>query len=178
MGQSKGGGYQKLPAVTDNAAQLLDQLMQAALPNQQAAAEGFQSFLPGGGGGQPIIDQANKNFQQQSIPSIMNAFGSGAKTSSALNQALAAGASNLNTDIASQIAQMQLQAASGLGGLGSQQAATGISKDQFAYAPQQTPQWMTILQSLIPAAGQIGASSIGGPAGATAYNFLNRGRQV
>ena len=178
MGQSKGGGYEKLTAVTPGQEGLLNQLMQAAFPNQQSAAEGFQQFLPGGGGGAPIAAAANKNFQQQTIPSILNSFGAGAKGSSALNQALAAGASNLNTDLAAQLSQMQLQAASGLGGLGTNQAQQGISKDQFAYAPQQTPQWLTLLQSLIPAAGQVAAGAVGGPVGLGAYNMFQAGRQA
>jgi len=94
----------------------------------QEAAAGYQQFLPGGGGGQPIVQAALNRFQQQTLPSIMQAYGSGAKTSSALNQALAAGAANLNTDLAAQLAGMQLTAASGLGGLSGQQSRLGLDR--------------------------------------------------
>ena len=154
MGQSKGGGYKKMSTVTGEQKSLLDQFLSQAGQNAQGAAEGFKQFLPGGGGGQPIIDQANKNFQQTTLPSIMNAFGSGAKSSSALNQALAAGAANLNTDIASQIAQMQLGAAQGLGGLAQGQGQLG-SKDQFAYLQRAQPFWQQALLGGLGLGGQL-----------------------
>lgn len=161
MGQSKGGGYAQKTTVTPEQKSLLDQFLSQAGQNAQGAAEGFRQFLPGGGGGKPIIDQANKNFQQQTIPSIMNAFGSGAKSSSALNQALAAGASNLNTDIAAQIAQMQLGAAQGLGGLAQGQGQLG-SKDQFAYLQRQMPFWQQLALAGTQAGGQAARSALGG----------------
>lgn len=161
MGQSKGGGYEKLPAITPEQMTMLNQMMQMAIPNQQAAAEGYNQFLPGGGGGQAIADAAQQRFQQQTIPSIMNTFGSGAKSSSALNQALAGGAANLNSDIAAQLSQMQLQAAQGLGGLGSQQAGVGAGTSQFAYAPKQQPFWQSALLAGIGSGSQLGASYLG-----------------
>src|SRR5271170_6606026 len=106
MGQSKGGGYQQLPTLTPQQTTLLNQFLGQGGQNTQNAAAGFQQFLPGGGGGQAFQEQANKNFQQQSIPSILNAFGSGTKGSSSLNQALASGAANLNTDLAAKLADM------------------------------------------------------------------------
>ena len=125
MGQSRGkdGGYMQKPTVSPEQNTLIQQLLQQALPNFQGAQQGFNQFLPGGGGGQAIANQAQSQFQQNTLPSIMNAYGSGARSSSALNQALATGASNLNTNIAAQLAQMQLGAAEGLGGLGTKQAA-------------------------------------------------------
>jgi hypothetical protein len=92
------------------------------------SAEGYRQFLPGGGGGQAIAQAAQNRFQQQTLPSILNAFGSGAKTSSALNQALAAGAANLNTDVAAELARMQLGAAQGMGSLSGQQGALGLGR--------------------------------------------------
>lgn len=165
MGQSKGGGYMKKPAVTGSQQTLLDQLMQNSTPQIQSAAEGFQQFLPGGGGGAPIAQAAQNRFQQQTIPSIMSAFGSGAKSSSALNQALAAGGANLNTDIASQLAQMQLGAAQGLGGLGMGQAGIGANKDQFAYMPKQQPLWQSLLFSLINGGSKAASAAMGAPPG-------------
>lgn len=153
MGQTK-GSYDKLNTVTPEQKTFLDQLLQLSLPNQQAAAQGFMQFLPGGGGGEAIAKAAQQRFQQQTVPSILNMFGNGAKSSSGLNQALAAGASNLNTDIAAQLAQMQLQAAQGLGGLGSQQGQLG-QNPQFAFAPKQQPFWQSALLGGIGAAGNI-----------------------
>lgn len=159
MGQSKSSGYEKLPTLTPQQQTLLNQFLSQGGGNTNAAAQGFMQFLPGGGGGQAFQEQAKKNFEQSTIPSILNAFGSGTKGSSALNQALASGAANLNTDLAAKLADMQLQAASGLGQLGLGQAGLG-SKDQFAYAPKQQPFWQ---QALL---GGIGA--LGGVAGGQA----------
>ena len=160
MGQSKGGGYEKLPTLTPQQTTLLNQFLSQGGQNVQGAAQGFQQFLPGGGGGQAFQDQAKKNFEQSTIPSILNAFGSGTKGSSALNQALASGAANLNTDLAAKLADMQLQASQGLGNLGLGQAGLG-SKDQFAYAPKQTPFWQQLLLAGTAAGGQAARGIIG-----------------
>ena len=153
MGQSKGGGYVKKEAVTPEQQTLLNQFLQQAGLNTQQASQGYAQFLPGGGGGEPIAQAAQQRFQQQTIPSILNAFGTGSKGSSALNQALAAGGANLNTDLAAQLAQMQLQASQGQGNLGVQQGQLG-SKDQFAYLQRQQPFWQSAIL-----AGLSGASA-------------------
>lgn len=163
MGQSKGGGYTQKPAVTPEVSDLLKQLISQASPNLQSASQGFQQFLPGGGGGQAISNAAQNRFQQETIPSIMNAFGTGAKSSSSLNQALAAGASNLNTNIAAQLAQMQLQAAQGQSGIGSQQAGIGAGTPQFAYLQRQMPFWQSALLAGISGGSQAAGSYLGAP---------------
>ncbi len=160
MGSSKSGGYVKQEAVTPELKTLLDQFMKQSQANTGQAAQGFAQFLPGGGGGQAIQQQAQKNFEQTTIPSILNAFGQGNKGSSALNQALASGASNLNTDLASQLAQMQLQAASGIGGLGINQGQLG-SKDQFNYVQKQMPFWQQALLGTIQGGSNIISSAVG-----------------
>lgn len=144
MGQSKGGGYMKKDAVTPEQKMFLDQILGQSAGNGGQAAAGYAQFLPGGGGGKAIADAAQNRFQQQTVPSIMNAFGSNSKGSSALNQALAGGAANLNTDIASMLAQAQLQASQGLGNLSLGQGQLG-SKDQFAYLQRQMPFWQSLL---------------------------------
>ncbi len=154
MGQSKDGGYTQKPTVTPGQKSFLDQLLEMAGPNLGKAAGGFAEFLPGGGGGKAITEQANKNFQQQTIPSILNAFGTGSKGSSSLNQALAAGASNLNTDLASQLSQMQLAAAQGLGNIGLGQGGLGAGTPQFAYLQKQMPFWQSLLLGGVQAGGQ------------------------
>jgi|HubBroStandDraft_2_1064218.scaffolds.fasta_scaffold59049_2 hypothetical protein len=154
MGQSKGGGYIQKDTLTPEQKSFLDQILGSAGGNINQAAQGYAQFLPGGGGGKAITDQANKNFQQQTIPSILNAFGTGSKGSSSLNQALAAGASNLNTDLASQLAQMQLQASQGLGNLGLGQGGLGASTPQFAYLQKQSPFWQSALLASLNAGSQ------------------------
>lgn len=162
MGQSRGGGYTKKSTTTPQQQAFLNQILQQAAPASQQAAAGYGQFLPGGGGGQAIIDQAMQRYQQQTLPSIMNAYGSGAKGSSALNQALAASASNLNTDLAAQLAGMQLQAAQGLGNMGLGLGNLG-TQSQFAYMPRQQPFWQSALLGGLPAAGQIGGAYLGRP---------------
>lgn len=161
MGQSKGGGYTQKQTVTPEVATFLQQILGPAMQNQQGAAEGFRQFLPGGGGGQAITDQANKNFEQQTLPSIFNAFGTGSKGSSSLNQALAAGASNLNTDLASMLAQAQLSASQGLGNLGGNQAQLGTQTPQFAFAQRQQPFWQSGLLALLGGGSQAAGSFLG-----------------
>ena len=163
MGQTSGTGYEKIEALAPEQKTMLNQMMGQANPNMQQAAAGYQQFLPGGGGGQAMTDQANKNFQQQTIPSVMKAMGAGAKSSSALNQALGASGANLNTDLASMLSQMQLQASQGLGNIGSNQAQIGAGTNQFALAPKQQPFWQQALLGLIGGAGQIGGAYLGRP---------------
>jgi len=162
MGTPKNGGYQKLDTLAPNQSAGVDQLLQQALPYLQQSAQGYSQFLPGGGGGQAFINQAQKNFQQQTIPSIMNAFGSNSKTSSALNQALASGAANLNTDLAAQLAGMQLQAAQGIGNLGQFGAGAGLTP-KFAYQQKQMPYWQQLLLAATQgAAGAATGAATGG----------------
>ena len=162
MGQSKSGGYLQKQSITDAQKSFLDQLLAQANPQIQSAAEGYRQFLPGGGGGQAIVNQAQQRFQQQTIPSILNAFGSGSKGSSALNQALAASASNLNSDIAAQLANMQLGAAQGLGSLGLQQGGLGAQTPQFSFLQKQMPFWQSALLAGIQGGSQFGRSVLGG----------------
>mgnify|MGYP001604592224 CR=1 FL=1 len=162
MGQSKGSGYEKMQTLTPQQQQLQNQLLGQIGGNYQNAAAGFNQFLPGGGGGKAISDAAHQRFQQETIPSIMNAFGTGSKTSSALNQALASGASNLNTDIASQLAQMQLQAASGLGNLAQGQQGPAF-QSAFDYKQKQTPFWQQAILGGLGLAGQAGSAYLGAP---------------
>lgn len=162
MGQSRGGGYSKKPTITPQQKTLLDQFLSQSGGNLAQAAQGFSQFLPGGGGGQAIANAAQQRFQQQTIPSILNAFGTDNKGSSSLNQALAAGAANLNSDIAAQLAQLQLGAAQGLGNLGTSQGQLGISP-QFAYMQRQQPLWQSALLGGIGLGGQLGSAYLGAP---------------
>jgi hypothetical protein len=164
MADKGGSGYEKIDTVSPELKGLIGQLIQQVIPNYQAAAEGFKQFLPGGGGGKAITDAAQKNFQQQTVPDIFNSFGRGSKGSSALNQTLATGASNLNTDIASLMSQYGLQAASGLGGL-AQGQLSGASLPTFALAPRQQPFGQQLLGGLLGLGGQLGGAYLGRPGG-------------
>lgn len=162
MGQSKSGGYMKKDVLSGGQKTLLEQYLQQALPYQQQAAQGYQQFLPGGGGGQPIIDDAMRNYQQRTIPSILNAFGSNSKGSSALNQALAASGADLNSSLGSQLAQMQLGASQGLGNLGSGLGQVGLGTPAFAYMQKQQPFWQSAILASLAGGSQAGKSAMMG----------------
>lgn len=156
MGQSKGGSsdYNKLDTLTPAQKSLIESLMASAQQNQGAAAEAYKQFLPGGTGNDAITKQANQNFQQTTLPQILNSFGSGAKGSSSLNQALAGGAAQLNTNIAANMAQNSLTAAQGLGSIGTSQSA-GALTPQFEYQQKEKPLWQQALLAAIGTGGQV-----------------------
>lgn len=151
-------GYKEISTFTPQGQSYINDLLGQISGFLPQAAQGFSQFLPGGGGGQPIVDQAMKNYQQRTIPSILNAFGStSGRGSSALNQALAASASDLNTDLFSQLAQMQLQASQGLGSLGLGGGQLGLQGSQRTFMPKQPSFLQHLLLGLLQ-----GGSSIGG----------------
>lgn len=141
---------------------LLQQILSQAGGNTQAASEGFKQFLPGGGGGEAIKQQAYNDYQQRTIPSIMNAFGSNSKGSSALNQALASSGADLNTNLASLLSQMQLSASQGLGHIGAMGQQQGLGTQGFSYLQRQPPLWQQLLSSGLQAGGQAGRGYFGG----------------
>lgn len=165
MGQSRGsqgGGYDKVNTLSQGQQGLLDQTISGTNPLVQQAAQGYQQFLPGGQGGQPIVNEAMRRFQQQTIPQIKNAFGSDSKGSSALNQALGASGADLQSSLMAQLAQLQQGAAGGLSGLAEGQQRLGLGTSAFGVTPQQSPMWQQILQSVLPVAGQVGAAALTG----------------
>lgn len=175
MGQSKGtagAGYDKINTLSQGQQGLLDQTISGTNPLIQQAAQGYQQFLPGGQGGQPIINDAMRRFQQQTIPQIKNAFGSDAKGSSALNQTLAASGADLQSSLMAQLAQLQQGASGGLANLAQGQQQLGLGTSAFGVAPQQSPMWQQLLQTILPIAGQVGAAALTGgssiPAGIAA----------
>lgn len=161
MGASRGGGYSKKRALAPQQQAFINQLLAQSGPYMQQAAQGYSQFLPGGGGGEAIAKQAQQRYQQETIPSILNAFGSDAKGSSALNQALAASAANLNTDLGAQLAQLQLSAAQGLGSLGTYGAGLGVQTPQFAYLQRPMPFWQSALLGGLQSGGQAAGSWLG-----------------
>lgn len=153
----------RIETLTPEQKTFLENIMGPALQNTQAGAEGFQQFL-GPNAGQQYKDLANANFKQNTIPEIQNSFGAGSnsKNSSALNQALAAGATNLNTNIAAQTSQNALSAAGGLGAIGTAQTQSFL-QPQFGYQQpqqQQQPFWQQALLGAISGGSKIGASFI------------------
>ena len=155
----------KLDTLTPEQKTFVEQLLGPALENVQGAAEGFNKFL-GPEAGNEYKNLANANFKQTTLPEIQNSFGAGSnsKNSSALNQALAAGATNLNTNIAQQTSENALRAASGLGGLGTSQTASVLAP-QFGYQGQAQPQqpfWQQALLGAISGGSKVGAGYLGG----------------
>jgi hypothetical protein len=186
MGLGKGGGYLEKstmsPEQTSTLQQMLNQAMQgmqgqgslAQNPLFQQSQQAVGQFLPGGQGFAPIQAEAMRNFQQQTLPSIMNAYGSGAKSSSSLNQALAGAGQNLNTALASQLAQMQLGAA-GQGAqmsmmpqqLAMNQANIGLGQQTKAFMPQQMPFWQQMILAGMGVSGDVSRGMLSGGAGGT-----------
>lgn len=182
MGQSKGGGYVQKDVLNQDQQTLLSQLLGGANSNlgsganlsqnplYQQAVSATQQFLPGGNGFAPIQQQAMNNYQQNTVPTLLNSLGSNAKSSSALNQALAASAGDLNTNLAAQQSQMQLGAAGQAAGLaqlpfqqGLQAANLGLGTSPFAYMQKQLPFWQQLLLGGTQAAGGIAGSALGRP---------------
>lgn len=161
MGASKDGGYMQKETLSPEQMTLLQSVLGQAGPMAQQAAQGYQQFLPGGGGGQAIINQANNNFQQQTLPQILNAFGSNSKGGSGLNQALAAGASNLNTDLGAILSKLQLDAAHGLGSLANGQSQIGLGTSPFAYLQRDRPFWEQATLAGINSAGKAAGVALG-----------------
>lgn len=161
MGLSKGGGLKKIPTTTGSQQSLLDLFSNQAGSNTQDAASALREFLAGGADN-AIAGAANKRFTQQTIPTILGQLGQGAKSSSALNQTLGSSAADLNTDIASQMAQYRLQAAQSLGNLGLGQGGVGAGTQQFGYQQRPLPFWQQALLGGIGAGGAFGGSYLGG----------------
>lgn len=168
MGQSKPTQYNQISTITPEQKKLLDDYLSQSGQNTQAAAQGYREFLPGGSGNNAITAAANQNFQQVTQPGIINALGSNSKSSSALNQALAGGAANLNTNLGAVMAQNQLQAAQGLGNMGVQQGNIGLNREAVALEKSE-PLWKKIL--LGAGKGAAGGSVLG-PWGALAGGVL------
>lgn len=157
MGQSKNSSkIKKESTVTSKQSKALDKMIAEGEKLMKESADIYRGFGPGGQAAQSVTDEANRNFQQTTLPSILNSYGSGNKGSSGLNQALASGAANLNSSIAAQMANMQLQGAQGLGNLGSGQANTGAGTKQFEnYQQQQNqPFWQSAILAATGAAGK------------------------
>jgi len=129
--------------------------------------QGLSSYMPGGSGADPIAAQANRGFEQQTLPSIMEALGTGVKSSSGLNQTMGAAGSDLQSQLAALRSQMGLQAA----GQGMQAGMQGAGESQFAYMPRQMPFWQKASLGGMDLAGNILGAWAGAPgAGSGAFS--------
>ena len=146
-------------AVSPQQLSFLNQMMQQAGQEMPQSAGTYGEFL-GPQGGQAMTNQANQNFQQQTLPSIMEAMGTGSKGSSALNQAMGAAGSNMNTDLAALLSQLKLSAAGGLAGLSTGQAQMGTQTPQFSYMQKQQPFWQSALLGGLNLAGKVGGALV------------------
>lgn len=154
MGQSKDGGYIKKDTLLPEQMSFLQNILQQYAPYAQQAAEGYAQFLPGGGGGEAIQQAAQKQYQQQTIPSILQAFGQGSKGGTSLNQALASSGADLNTNLGSILSQLQLQAAQGLGNMATSGQQTALQTPGFSYLQRQMPFWQQATLAGLTAAGE------------------------
>lgn len=166
-------GYRKINTQTAGQSQLQNLLEQVAIQNQQQGAAGINQYTAGGAGANPIINQANQNFQRQTIPSILNAFGSENKGSSALNNSLAQAGSDLNSQIASLLAGMGLDASKSLASIGTDQSRQALGTQPFSYQQKQPSTIQQLLLSLLGVGGQIGGAYAGAP-----RNNFNFGKNV
>ena len=149
--------FETLPGLNPQATSYLEQLWPQLQQMMSQSQQGFEQFLPGGEGGKPIIDQAMKQFNQQTIPDIMNAYGSNSgQNSSALNQALASGGANLSTDLAAKLSEMQMTAAQGMGQLATSNQQSGLANSGMNYMQKQPGFLKQMLLSLLGATGEVG----------------------
>lgn len=154
-----------------------------------AANTGVQQLIPyllqnlmGGQGGQgrfdfaPIAARAQRQFEQETIPSIANRFttlGGGAGSTNAFKHAMANAGANLREGLAAQESQFGLQQQGllqqllgQLGGIGSQQQFENI------YHPEQPGFAQTVLPGLLAGAASAFGGPLAGAAGGALANAL------
>lgn len=96
---------------------------------------------------EPIRQESQRQFQQNVLPDIMNTFGRGSRSNSALYQALAAAGTNLQSQLNSQLAQyamgererqqnLQFGAGQALQQTGLPQAQLSLSREKNLYIPK------------------------------------------
>ena len=82
MGLGGGSGYEKLNTQTPGQQNIMQQIERWATGQEgvqdselyKNSVAGVNQFLPGGGGGKPIADEAYRLYNQRTVPTIMNAF--------------------------------------------------------------------------------------------------------
>lgn len=153
---------QQIPTVTPEVAQALSQLLQGGLSGIQDPSQGFQ----------PIAEQAQTQFQQQTIPSILERFTAlGGQRSSALGQQLGAAGAGLQQDLAAQQAQYGLQNRQGL--LQQLQLAM-MPQFENAFMPGQQGFLSNLFSSLIGSGISSAAPGLGALVKGSVKNYLNK----
>lgn len=169
FGQS--GRFEQLPTLTPQQGKYLRNLMTSTAPATGQAQGYYQEMLdPSAEAYQRFAAPARRDFQQTTVPAVAGRFASSnvLRSSGFQNRALRA-ASDLETNIAAQRAQMQAQAAQGLTGIGAMgQAAATTPTFQNIYRP---PTGGFLGNVLSPLAGGLGGSFLG-PLGAAAGSAL------
>jgi hypothetical protein len=166
----KSGGYKKKSALTGTekkTSKLAAKESKAAAPYRQQGNEilskiaSGQDYLsdmlqkqnaPGGQPDQnyqrfyePIRQESQRQFQQNVLPDVMHQFGrsDSSKGGSALNQALASAATNLQSNLNAQLAQygqqqqqLQYNAAQNLTQAGMPQAQLSLAREKNLYIPK------------------------------------------
>jgi len=77
-------------------------------------------------------NKAMRDFNQQTVPNLINQYGQGSKSSSALNQALGAAAGNLHENIMADFAAMRQQQAQGIFGQSQVNRANNVANQSAA----------------------------------------------
>lgn len=101
----------------------------------------------------PEIEAAQRNFSQSTAPQLLQQYGQGGKSSSALNQALSGAAGNLNTDIQARLNELALGYGQNIGEMNLQENARQQDL-QFRQNSQRMAGQRTNLDSQLAAAAQ------------------------
>lgn len=139
----RGPQTHQLSTVTPQQENVLNQLL-GSVPSQLLQSLSFE----------PIAQAAQQRFQQQTLPTIAERFGSmNAKRSSGYNQAIANAMENLQTNLAGQQAQFQQQGQSVLANL----LGLGL-RPQFenVFEPGQESGLTSLLREILPMAARAG----------------------
>jgi hypothetical protein len=155
-----GPSIQQIPTVTPEVSQALSQILQQALGGLQNPSQGFA----------PIAQDAQRNFQQNIVPSIAERFsGLGAQRSSAFGQQLGSAGAGLASNLASQQAQYGLQNRQGLL---SQFQLGSMPQFENAYNPGQSGFLSQLLSGLVGGGLSAGTGGLSALTKGSVKNYL------
>jgi hypothetical protein len=149
IGESIGSFFAGTPAQLQQPNRFNPQQMQAILQILQGGMQQFQNPTQGFA---PIADQARRQFNEITVPSLAERFtsmGAGAQSSPAFAQLLGSAGVGLEGNLAAQQAQYGLQSR----GQGLQALGLGLTDP---YLNIQTPQQGGFLQQILPQLAQAG----------------------
>lgn len=115
-GKSKPGKFKQAPMYDEQRMQAFNDILQQAQSGNKNAFQYLNSILSDEEGAFEDFERpAMEQFQQQTVPSILERFsGAGARSSSALNQTLGQAGRGLSSDLAAQRSQLKNNAISQL----------------------------------------------------------------